>query len=361
MGEEDFSLPDPLVQPERLLSPLGVKELVPLVTRDFVHPSDIYAICKQIDGMPTANGTFPLCGCRVTNFLEQRLRQRFYESLSDTGRIITVLVMNHHLREGGVPSWLLPGIQVAFETFRSIFDADDGRVPFPQPGEDKIGDHAVALTGNWKDSGGWLHFINSWGPDWGDQGAGFLSRKYLDQFLIDAWLIRDARIGLSSLTYRQLMDSATPRERALAWMRHNPRWKRRGHRNGRGYQLVVYETLSIQEECPVQVIELRTGYGIRVGWAHLYHLGKRSRTSLLKELFVWPSFRQQGYGSVLEELASLNARAWHSERLQVLLHEMDALPSSRPVAERFAERTVYRWIEHRGERPVVVAMGEKVL
>lgn len=295
------------------------------------------------------------------NFLAQRQRQWFYEPLNNSKQIFEVLRFNDLLRQGPVPEWSLPHITVAFEAFNSIFTAPGGRVPQPKPHEAKRGEHSVILTGGWEDAGDWLQFRNSWGPGWGDEGFGYLSQDYLDHHLVDAWLTRDASVGLSRLTYRRLVDARSDTERATIWLLPNPRWRRQSHRGSHGYQLVVYETLSTAEGCPVQVIEVRTGFGIRVGWAHLFHLGGNSRTSLLKELYVWPPFRRRGYGTILESVATENARAWGSRRLQVLLHEMDAQPASRIAGDRFAERSGYQWYWHKSARPDIEAIGEKML
>lgn len=349
-------------QARRLVLPLSTAALVPLVTRHFHFPDEIFALSKQIDGAPKAYGTFPLAGARAACFLNQRQRQPFYEPLSNSKQILEVLVSNYLLMEGHVPEWSLPHISVAIEVFDSIFTAPRGRVPLPEAGEARRGEHQVSLTGHWENGGEWLQFQNWWGPDWGDQGLGYLSHDYLNRHMVEAWLVRDASVGPSPMIYQRLVNARSETERSMIWLLPNRRWRRRGHRAGYGYELVVYETLSVAEECRVQVIQVRTGYGIRVGWAHLFYLGGDPRTCLLKELFIWPPFRRQGYGTILESVATENARAWGARRLQVLLHEMDAQPSMSAAAESFAEQLSFRWHWDKSTQPPrVEAIGEKML
>ena len=128
---------------------------------------------------------------------------------------------------------------------------------------------------------------------------GYVSLEYLSRYMIEAWLARSASVGLSPFTYHLIMQAGDDRQRVKAWLLPNPRWRARHRHAGFGHQLAVYETLSVVDECPVQVIEVRTGFGIRIAWAHLFHLGGGTRTSVLKELYVWPPYRRRGYGTTL--------------------------------------------------------------
>lgn len=349
------------VQARRLILPLTPAVLVPLVTRNLYHPDEIYALAKQLEGDPSSYGTFPLAGARAQYFLYQRQRQPFYEPLSNTAQIIDVLALNNGLQQGYAPEWSLPHISVAVDVFDSMFTAPKGRVPLPRPGEALRGQHLVSLTGHWVGYGEWLQFLNSWGPEWGDNGFGYLSRAYLNKHMVEAWLSRDASVGASPLTHRRFVNAPGEAERARIWLLPNRYFRRRGYKSGRGYQLIVYETFSLADECRVQVVHVRTGFGIRVGWAHLFHIGGEPHTSILKELYVWPSFRRQGFGTILESVALESARAWGAQRLQVLFHELDAQPMLRAAGECFAEQLGYQWNWHPSSRPQVEAIGGKLL
>ncbi len=336
--------------------------LVPLVTRYDFSPGEIYDLCKEIDGQPHREGTFSLAGARVVNFLDQRRRQHFYEPAGTYDQLLEIARLNHQLREAGVPEWALATMLVSFRMFESAGEAPGGRLPLPVPGEPERGGHSVALTGGWDDDGEALQFVNSWGVGWGDRGHGWLSREYLDRYMVDTWLARDVRVGPSLLTSARLNGAVDMRAYAQSWMMPNPRWRVRRRHRGHGHQLVLYETVSAIDHCGVEIIEVRNGFGIRLGWAHLFHLGGGQRgTSMLKELFVWPLFRRRGYGSLLERIAVDRARHWRSERLHLLFHEMDALPSVRAAGRLFGQQAGYTWRWRRGYRPNVEAIGEKVL
>jgi GNAT superfamily N-acetyltransferase len=348
-------------QAQRLVKPLPPAELIPLVTRPHYHGLEIYALCKQIDGMPGVDGMAPLAGCRASNFLGQRQRQFFYEHMGDSERIRDQLIFNQSLRRAYAPEWSLPQITVMIDIFNSAYTPPDGVLKLPHPGEKNAGGHAVSLTGGWRESGQILEFMNWWGGGWGNRGLGYVSLEYLNRYLIEAWLFRDVSVGASALTYHWFMQATNERERARAWLLRQPRWQVQRRHGGFGHQLVVYETLSLVDECPVQIIEVRTGFGIRVGWAHLFHLGGKERTSVLKELFVWPSFRRRGYGSILESIAVENARGWGAERLHILFYEMDAQIPARAAGRLFGQYRGYQWRRRRGVRPQVTAVGEKSL
>lgn len=87
-----------------------------------------------------------------------------------------------------------------FFMFESITAAEaGGDIPYPGPNEKSIGGHAVVAvgyddhriikgaSGNTK---GALRIRNSWGPQWGDQGYGWLPYEYvLRSLAIDWWSI----------------------------------------------------------------------------------------------------------------------------------------------------------------------------
>jgi GNAT superfamily N-acetyltransferase len=348
-------------QAKHLVGATQPEDLIPLGARPrLYHGEEIFALQKEIDGAPTVYGSFPLAGLRVSTFLQQWQRQLFYEPLDSYDRILSVVQINNALRDGFAPVWCLSPIMVAFHVFESIFTAPQGRVSLPEPGEVASGAHAVTLTSGWEDSGETLEFDNWWGRGWGHNGRGFVSRAYLDRYLEEAWLQRDASVGPTAFKYHRLQNASSARDLVRAWMLPNPRWQWRFRHAGHGHQLVVYETLSMVDQCVVQVFEVRTGFGIRVGWGYLYHRGWE-RTAVIKELFVWPSFRRRGYGTLLESIASANARDWGAERLHILFHAMDAQITVRAAGRLFGEHAGYRWRWRKGSHPPVAAIGEKIL
>lgn len=320
-----------------------------------------YAICKRIDGYPEVEGTHLLMGARVTMFRYLNERQAFFEPLGSYDQLRRLTFLNARLVDGHVPRPARNRLLVSFRMFGSIYDAPRGRVPLPRPGEAEKGVHAVAVDGGYADSGESLRFVNSWGAGWGDGGRGLLSREYLDRYMVDAWLWRDARVGPSRFTQRRLAEASDDKEFGKAWTLENPRLRQRFRHTGQSHRLHLYETLSADGH-PVEVIEVRNGLGWRLGWAYLHHLrGRPPRVSVLKELFVWPSFRRRGYGRLLESVAEERTRRWGSSSLRVLFHEADAMPRNRAAGRLFAGATGYKLSWRRHRLPNLSAVCEKAL
>jgi C1A family cysteine protease len=93
---------------------------------------------------------------------------------------------------GGLPSVF------GFTVYSSISQAaPTGQIPFPATGESAVGGHAVLAIG-YDDSlrivngavttTGALIIRNSWGPNWGDRGYGYLPYEYVNRSLaVDFW------------------------------------------------------------------------------------------------------------------------------------------------------------------------------
>lgn len=326
------------------------------------HARRVYAICKQIDGYPEVEGTPLIFGARVMVFDYLNERQAYYEPVSTYDELLNLTRINGRLLDGHAPFSALNRLLVAFRVFNSAYAAPPGALPLPDPGDPEVGAHAAAAGFGWAEAYKALYFKNSWGAGWGDRGYGFLSREYLDRYMVDAWLWRDARVGPSRFTLARLREASGPKEFAKAWMLENARRRWRFRHDGRGHRLHLYQTLS-HTGSPVDVIEVRDGRGRRLGWAYLHHCAglPPPRASVLKELFVWPAFRRRGYGRLLEAIAAERARGWRSSEMRILFHEADAMPRNRQAGREFAGRTGYALKWRRQARPNLAAIGEKAL
>ena len=89
-----------------------------------------------------------------------------------------------------------------FTVYSSIDEAaDDGLIPFPKEGEKVLGGHAVVAVGyddrkrvptadGKATTTGALLIRNSWGPEWGENGYGWLPYDYVTQELaMDFWSV----------------------------------------------------------------------------------------------------------------------------------------------------------------------------
>lgn len=337
------------------------KELLANYSRRMGDPHEIYYMCKEIDGYP-GDGTSIMIAARVYKFHMVFDRQFFYEPISTFDKLLEITWMKNLLNDQHVPRKYLDGIQVSFDIFESAYTAPLGRLSLPHTNEVSKGNHAVALTGGYENSGESLQFINSWGRKWGDNGYGFVSREYLERYMNEAWLCRRARFGPSKSKIARLTKRLDDKEFAHFWMLENPRWRKKFRYHGHGHQLVNYETWSTSEECCVDIIEIRNGNGFPLGWTYVFHLGKEQRgISRIKELFVWPFYRRQGYGSILESQACERALMMHSKKIQLLFHDWDAMIRVRAAGRIFANKRGYTWRWRKNIRPNIEAIGEKSL
>jgi len=101
-------------------------------------------------------------------------------------RIDTLNGLKLALIDGPVPI----GVPCFYEIF---FVGDNGIVPYPANPDEVYGGHAICTVG-FDDSKQLIKFKNSWGSGWGDKGYGYLTYKYVSDFLWDAWVAKDLSV-----------------------------------------------------------------------------------------------------------------------------------------------------------------------
>jgi GNAT superfamily N-acetyltransferase len=318
----------------------------------------LFAASKALDNAPNVDGSRTLAALRAMTFYCLRThRQFFYEPLRDFDDIRALALNNIRLDHAYAPRYLLDHVTLELLVFPSSHTAPGGHLPMPAAGEPGVG-HAVSLAGLAHGSES-LGFLNSWGRAWGNKGTGTVSREYWDAFGIEAWVVRYARWGPSTVTFHRLMEAKDDRDYVKVWGLENPRWRRRLRIGGRPHQLCLWETIS-WTGCRAEVIELRDGRGFRLGWAELFHGRDGERpVTFVKELFVWPSVRRRGYGTILLEWSEERAEAMKSVATVVYLYDFDAIGRARTAGRTLLQRAGYdvRWRPR--EQPTLAACGHK--
>jgi len=75
-----------------------------------------------------------------------------------------------------------------YNGFESPDVAKTGIVPMPGPKDIIVGGHPICIVG-YDDAKKLFKFINSWGPDWGEKGYGYIPYDYIKSYSSDAWSI----------------------------------------------------------------------------------------------------------------------------------------------------------------------------
>jgi hypothetical protein len=307
-----------------------------------------FQMAKAIDGLPRVNATPLLFASRVAYFTGGSYhRQAYYESVGNPEDVSRGLLMMDRLRWIGVPFRALDSYIIAVEIFDSAYTAIRGNITDPKPGERSRGLHAVAVE-QFDEITQTFRFWNNWGPGWGERGYGTMSLRYAREFYHEAFVLRHARWGPTKRKLPRLAAATDTREIRRLWSVENPRLvgplPGPGERNSRW---VRYETVSLVMDVPVTCYEIRTGYGLRMGWAFFRHIQHPTPLTEVTELYVWPPFRRMGLGTWLEATGVAEARASGSAEIHLILNEADSSLPLRGTARAFAAARGYtpRWRE----------------
>lgn len=214
-----------------------------------------------------------------------------------------------------------------------------------------------------------LKFINSWGRDWGDDGAGYISEEYFERHVDSVIVVRPSYTGAAPAMIPRLMAehweagrprAFNPQVWARSWGEPNPRLMGTLVINGTKYERFRRPVFSLAaREQPVHIFDL-VDRGRGIGRFHLVEPDDEGN-AVLQELWIDPTRRRQGFGSALEDQATRLARSLGASRIIAPLFEADARPQNRDVADVFARRRAYRWKPAEGRRPIVICRAEKHL
>ncbi|MCU1493234.1 MAG: hypothetical protein JWO62_998 [Acidimicrobiaceae bacterium] len=283
-----------------------------------------------------------LFGFRTLRFLLQ-LPQLWYEPIRSIDELIDYLHLLGRLERAYAPG--RPFIRLILQLFSSAHHSPTGDIAWPTPGEPRLALHSVIATGLSAD-GQSVKFANTWGESWGNRGNGTVSIDYLAQYFDQAWCMWNAKWGLAF--YKpELATFSHDSDLRKVWKQVNPVFTTplRGTRKGDRWIVERFYSYSPARDSSIEVIQMRNGYGLRMGWAHVCHVRETDQSEII-ELFVMPAFRHQGVGSVLEGVACDDARSMSSTKMTAYLHDSDAgVLANRGSTRRFASARGYtiRW------------------
>jgi GNAT superfamily N-acetyltransferase len=329
--------------------------------------NELWIRAKTIDGYPENEWTFTVFVKRVQT-LAGFHPFLFYEDARSWADTLEVIRHMHILKAGGVRDGLCPGVALGMRFYDSGFTAPEGRLPSPSPSVPFRGRHNVMITGALTKPGdsevdaALLIFRNSWGPDWGDRGYGYISREYFEEAVESVIVTWPGELGFSPANreaLRALNSSRSGYVDALAkvWLMPSmPTLEIRAFLD-RPHELWHWRLYSLTSDRWVTVIQIHNGLR-GVGRAHVFVDGQKAS---IEELFIWPSLRRRGYGRILESLASgvaADAGCW---LLTGLLREADAQPRQRAISESFGSALGYAWTDTPSTRPNIVATASRQL
>lgn len=319
---------------------------------------------KLMDGLPGVNGSTPLAGARLAHWsgLLGRLSQGFYEYAPSLEQFLEQLAGASEMKRLHYPPWAYDHFALTFEAFESAHSAARGVISRPTASDSSIGLHCVAVD-ELSSDGTQISFWNSWGRSWGIKGRGVIELAYLESYFQEAMVRRNARYGPTR--HKKHLDrlvKGTRQHRSLMAVK-NPvlRWRER--QGGRSWDTCLYESMSPSDGVPVQCLELRNGYSLKLGWAFVYHHHvDDSRWSEIKEIFVWPLFRRQGIGRYLEAWACRLASEAGSTQIQLVMNRPDAnVGPVRAASRGFGRERGYEWRWPQTPNPPISGRGFKAL
>lgn len=176
----------------------------------------IYWNCKKIDPWPNEEGTSIRCAMQVLHKIGVPCEKAY--PYSDTVKGNPESWAKMVSRWGLIDSYwrcynledlrtaLVNGpVVIGIACFREIFFVgSNGIIPYPNNPDEIFGGHAVCAVG-YSDKNRYIRFKNSWGPNWGRNGYGFIPYQYVEDFMWDAWIAKD--LSVNKKQFVESMDS----------------------------------------------------------------------------------------------------------------------------------------------------------
>ncbi|HRZ15308.1 MAG TPA: C1 family peptidase [Candidatus Omnitrophota bacterium] len=170
-----------------------------------LSPRYVYSLCKQLDGIPEEEGTYPRVAMKVLlkngvcpeSYWPYRPHQaddhkrgaheraRTYR-IKAYARIRGLAEMKRSLLVNGP---FLAGVQVFDNWFTKRVERT-GRISMPAAAAEPVGGHAICIVG-YDERRKLFTFKNSWSRAWADRGYGYLPYAYMQKYCMDAWSATD--------------------------------------------------------------------------------------------------------------------------------------------------------------------------
>jgi hypothetical protein len=85
-------------------------------------------------------------------------------------------------------------VVIGIACFKEILSVgSDGIISYPSNPNDVLGGHAICAVG-YNDDTKLIKFKNSWGKEWGENGYGYITYDYINDFMWDAWIAKDLQV-----------------------------------------------------------------------------------------------------------------------------------------------------------------------
>jgi len=166
----------------------------------------VYWNCKKIDAWPNEEGTDLRSAMKVLNKIgvptekgwpytddklnigEPKAWANLVARWATIGSYWSISTLEE-LKVALVDSPVMIGVPV----FEEWMYPENGIINYPSNSDDVWGGHAICIVGH-DDSTGLVKFKNSWATGWGKNGYGYLSYRYINDFLWSAWVAKDITV-----------------------------------------------------------------------------------------------------------------------------------------------------------------------
>jgi hypothetical protein len=166
-------------------SSVGIKEEHEMIeTNKLINFSglDFYHRLKEIDGMPNEDGTNIRIAVKALQDEGIKGADGFTYKIESYASVKSIEELKYAITANGF-------VETGIDVFNSFYSPVNGVVDYKEE-EESNGLHAIIL-GAFDDNEEKFIIKNSWGVNWGINGYCYLTYKYVEKALNDAWTVVD--------------------------------------------------------------------------------------------------------------------------------------------------------------------------